>query len=67
MELTFGTGVFCPKCGEEIEYKGGFWKSFFLIGPLVDKMFARLNREGGTLTSDRCGHTWRVEPGSLNQ
>jgi hypothetical protein len=66
MELTFGTGFFCPTCGKELDYTTGFWGSL-LLGPSVESMMTRMNREGGKLTSEKCGHSWIVKPGSRDK
>lgn len=63
MELTFGTGFVCPECKQEATYTHGFWATF-TVGLLMGHMLNRLNKEGGQMTSETCGHTWKIAPGT---
>lgn len=65
MDITFGTGFVCPRCGREAHEKrttGGFWTALAAAAE-VNRQVERLDIRGGDIVSDTCGHRWRVEPG----
>ena len=62
--MTVGTGFFCPICGVQatVETTGIF--GGILKQMLISTVLDRLNKVGGKLRSDACGHTWTVTTGS---
>ena len=64
MKVTMGVkpGICCPQCGDAPKLKTGFWGA-----AMAAAFLNRFEKEGGSVTCQRCSHKYYVQPSAENQ